>query len=159
MVARARNDRDVGKGTDRRPVTGEAAGHALVDAGHRVERVVACGGVALGAGRRSRDVIGRFAPGADVACEGGRGRVAARAVAAGRVDRVVLGGAVIALSAHGGAHHHAQVLRALVTGLAAADAAGATDGRVAGGGERRCIDARGAELEATGVDVGRAVAT
>src|SRR6516162_9150273 len=135
----------------------QAARHALVDAGHRVACVVSRVLVALGTGCRSWDVVCRLAIAAiEVAREGGRGGMAAAAVAGGRVGRVVLGRPVIALSAHGGADHHAEVLRALVTGLARRDRT--RHGGVARTIERRASDVGRAELEAARVDVASRVA-
>src|SRR5215470_11396439 len=68
------------------------------------------------------------------------------------MGRVVLDGPVIALSGHGGADQHPEVLRTLVTGLAGRGRR--RYGRVAGGIERRGVDVRRTELEAAGVDVG-----
>src|SRR5262250_168500 len=68
------------------------------------------------------------------------------------MGRVVLDRPVIALSGHRGADQHAEELRTLVTGLAGGGRR--RYGRVAGGIERRRIDVRRAELEATGVHVG-----
>jgi len=60
MVARRAHDGDVGEGRGYGGgVTGEALGHALVRAGHGVERVVAGRGVALRARRTGRDVVRR----------------------------------------------------------------------------------------------------
>src|SRR5215469_3402137 len=53
-ATRPADDGDVGERPDALTVTGEAAGHALVDAGDGVERVVARRGVALGAGQIGR---------------------------------------------------------------------------------------------------------
>src|SRR5215468_3657493 len=87
-----------GEGSSARTVTGEAAAHALVHAGDRVQRVVTGGGMALRTGSRGRDVVRRLAgPTVEIAQEGGRRRMAAAAVAARRVTRVVLDGPVIAL--------------------------------------------------------------
>src|SRR5215471_8628961 len=64
------------------------------------------------------------------------------------MGRVVLDRPIITLSGHGGADQHAEELRTLVTGLAGRG--GRRYGRVAGGVERRGVDVRRAELEATG---------
>src|SRR5215470_20128948 len=113
--------------------------------------------MALRTGSGGRDVIGRLTrTTVEIAQEGGRGRVAATAVAARRVTRVVLDGPVIALSGHRGADHHAEELRTLVTGLTGRDHH--SHRRVACTIERRGIDVRGAELEAPGVHVGGRVA-
>src|SRR5215470_5887405 len=80
-----------GKGPSARPVTGEAARHALVHTGDRVHRVVACGGMALRTGGGGRNVVGWLArTPVEITEEGGRRRVAATAVTRGRVSRVVL---------------------------------------------------------------------
>ena len=68
VVARRGDDGDVVEGRRHaRPMAGQAAGDALVGAGHGVDRVVARGRVALGAGCRGRDVVGRLAALGDVA--------------------------------------------------------------------------------------------
>src|SRR5215470_5038426 len=72
-----------GERSGARTVTGETARHALVHAGDRVQRVVTRGGMALRTGSRGRDVVGWLTrTPVEVAQEGGRGRVAAAAVAA-----------------------------------------------------------------------------
>src|SRR6516162_5670620 len=78
--------------------------------------------------------------------------MAATALTAGRVGRVVLDRPVIALSVHGGADHHAEVLRALVTGLTRRYHR--SHRRVACTVERWRGDACVAELEAAGVHIG-----
>src|SRR5215470_18304906 len=72
------------------------------------------------------------------------------------MGRVVLDRPVITLSGHGGADQHAEELRTLVTGLALRHHR--AHRRVAGGIERRGIDARRTELEAPGVHVASRVA-
>src|SRR6202030_4364091 len=58
VIAGRADDRDVGEGPgDRRTVASETPGHALVCAGDRVSRVIACGRMALGAGRRGWNVV------------------------------------------------------------------------------------------------------
>src|SRR4029077_15891391 len=74
-----------GERSGARSVTGETPGHALVRTGHRVERVVARRGMALGTGGGCRDVIGGLPAARDVARGGGRGRMTAVAVARGRM--------------------------------------------------------------------------
>src|ERR1700747_764750 len=113
-------------------MTAQTAGHALVRAGHRVDRVVARGGVALRTGRIRRNMVRGLA---DVAREGGRGRVTAVAVARGRMALVE--GCRGTRVARGGVrtNDHPEVLRTLVTGLAAGDAARTTGGGVARAGE------------------------
>src|SRR5262249_47407831 len=158
VVAWPADDRDrvgrwrSGEGASSCAVTTQAVGHALVDTGHRVQRVVTRGGMALRTGSRGRTVVRRLTgTTVQIGQEGGGRRMAATAVARGRVGRVVLDGSVIPLSGHGSADQHAEELRALVTGLAGRGRR--RYGRVAGGVERRCVDVRRAELEATGVHV------
>src|SRR4029077_18923850 len=75
-----------GERSGARSMAGETTGHALVDTGHRVERVVARGGVALGAGRGGREVVRRLASTPiEVAGEGRCRRVTAAALASRRV--------------------------------------------------------------------------
>src|SRR6516165_3440850 len=114
--------------------------------------------MALSTGCRGRDVVGRLGAGGDVTCEGRRRGMAAVAVATGRVVLVerCRGPRVTRRGVRAGGH--TEVLRALVTGLAAVDAARPSDRGVSGRRERRSIDARGAELEAPRVDVGGRVA-
>src|SRR5436190_20636219 len=89
VVARVGDDLDVGEGLrHRRAVAGEAPCYALVRPGDRVGRVVARGGVALGAGRRGRDVVRRLRVTGLVGREGRCRGVAAVAVAGGRVHLV-----------------------------------------------------------------------
>src|SRR6266478_6575580 len=57
VVAGRADHRDVDEGTDRRTMTGQTPGDALVRAGDGVERVVARGGVALRARRVGRNVV------------------------------------------------------------------------------------------------------
>src|ERR1700751_2158550 len=85
VVARARDHGDVGEGSDGRAVTRETAGYALMRARHRVERVVARGGVALCTGGGGRDVVRGLGTTCDVAREGRCRRVTAAAVTRGRV--------------------------------------------------------------------------
>src|SRR5215468_3829041 len=142
-----------GEGSSARTVTGEAAAHALVHTGDRVQCVVARGGVALRTGSRGRDVVRWLArPTVEVAQEGGRRRVTAAAVTRGRVRGVVLDRPVIALRGHRGADQHAEELRTLVTGLTRRHHRGYR--RVAGTIECRRIDVRRTELEASRVHVG-----
>src|SRR5215470_19044354 len=114
--------------------------------------------MALRTGSGGRDVIGRLTRTTiEIACEGGRRRMAAAAVAARRVTRIVLDRPVIALSGHGGADQHPEELRALVTGLTGGDCR--RHGGVTRDAEGRRIDARRTQLEASRVDVGDRVAT
>jgi len=158
VIARCGHDRDVGEGLrHRRTVAGEAPGHALVRAGDGVEREVARGRVALGAGRSGRNVIRRLAGRRQqVGRERGRRDVAVAAVAGGRMLRIQ-GGVRTGVSRRGrGADHHAQVLGAFVTARA-----GAHHGqrRMPCDVECRSGDARVAELEAAAarIDVARGV--
>jgi len=113
VVAWGRNHRDVDERPDRRTVARQAAGHALVDAGNGVERVVARRRMALATRRRGRNVVRRFERGTGGE---GHGVVTLTAVPARRVLRVerrvrsrVPGGGV-------GARVHAEEIGGLVTG-------------------------------------------
>src|SRR4029077_3243314 len=128
-----------GERSGARSVAGETTSHALVNAGDRVDRVVARGGVALGTGRGCRDVVRGLARTAiEVAGEGRCRGVTAAALASRRVARIecrrgtrVTGGGVRA-------GDHAEERRRLVALLAACDRGGY--GAVAGDTERRGID-------------------
>src|SRR5437660_367590 len=155
VVARVGDDRDVGEGLrHRRTVAGEAPRHALVGAGDGVGRVVARGGVALGARRAGRDVIRGLRVTGLIGREGRRRRMAAVAVAGRRVCFVE--GLRTGISPGGrAARNHAEIRRALVTGLTGGDPRGHRG--VAGDRERRSGQARAAELEATCIDIARRV--
>src|SRR5438067_5680633 len=83
VVARIGDEGDVAeRSVHRRAVAGEAARHALVGAGDRVERVVARGGVALRAGRAGRDMVRRLGASGLIGGKDGGGGVAAGAAVA-----------------------------------------------------------------------------
>jgi len=143
-----------------RAVAGEAPGHALVRAGHRVDGEVARGGVALRAGRRGRNVIRRLARGRQqVRRESRRRDVTVAAITRGRVLRVERRVGSRISCGGGAAGDHPQVGRRLVT-VAAPAHAGRGDRRVTRDGERRGRNVRGADLEAAATrgDVGSRVA-
>src|SRR5215469_792121 len=124
---------------------------------HDVGTVVTCRGVTLGAGRIGRNVVrGLRTTAVLIGREGRRRGVTAGAVTAGRVARVVLHRPVVALRAHGGAGHHAQVRCCLVAGLTGRHRT--RHGRVTCAGERRSRNVRRADVEAARVHVGRGVA-
>src|SRR5260370_481927 len=100
------------------------------------------------------EVLGGLAGGAKVAGKGGGGRVAAVAVPARRVELIQRRRTGVS-GRGGGARQHPQVGRALVTGLTGADRR--PHRRMARNTQCRARDARGAELEATGVHVRRGV--
>ena len=125
---------------------------------HDVHSVIAGSGVALGAGRIRRDVIRGLAAARHVGREGGRRRVAAVAVAAGRMALVECCRGTGVTRRRRSAGNHAEVRRGLVTGLAAADAARAADGGVTGDRQGGRGEARGSDMEAARVDVGGRVA-
>src|SRR4029077_18495466 len=114
--------------------------HVLVGAGDGVERVVARGGVALGARRGGRDVIRRLGRGRQqVGRERGRGHVAVAAVARGRV-RSEIAVRTRVRSGGGRTREHPEVGGGLVaarTGEAATGHGGVTGGRQRRGGEVR----------------------
>src|SRR5260370_908808 len=118
VITRGADQGDVDEGPDRRAVTGEAAGHALVRARDGVERVITRGRVALRALGAGRNVVRGFAAWGHVAekrrCRG----MAADAVARGRMDRVPRGRAGIAGRGRR-ADEHAAVRRGPATGLTA----------------------------------------
>ena len=133
-------------------VAGQAAGHALVGAGDRVERVVAARGVALRARRAGRDVVGGLArPRSALSAKRGRRGVAAVAVTAGRVALSKRVGPRVAGRWWRCSRASPGKARALVAGLAGRHrCCHRACGRQR---QRRDVDARGAELEAARVDV------
>src|SRR5215472_9958089 len=137
-AARPTDDGDVGERPDALTVTGEAARHALVDAGDGVERVVTRRGVALGAGRGGRDVIRGLAAGGHIRPEGRSGGMAAAAVARRRMYRIERRRGTRIAGAGVGAQDHAEVLGTLVAGLTRSD--GGRHGRVSRNSQRRRID-------------------
>src|SRR5206468_861383 len=155
VITGRRDQGDVGEGRrHRRSVAGQTPAHALVRAGDGVEREVTRRRVALGAHGGRGDVIGGLA-GAHITGKGRRGRVAAVAVAARRVELIQRSRTRI--SGRGrGAGEHADVGRALVTGRAGGDRR--RDGGVASDREGRSGDARRTELEAPGIHIRGAVA-
>src|SRR6266481_2980207 len=89
VIARGADDGDVGEGRrHRRTVTGETPAHALVRAGDGIHRIVARGGMALGARRRGRNVVRGLGVTGLVGREDGRGGVTAVTVAGGRVELI-----------------------------------------------------------------------
>jgi len=156
VIAGGADERDVDERPDRGTVTGQTPGHTLVGAGDGVEREVAHGRMALRAHRGSWNVIGGLRScRQQIRRESGCHHVAGAAVATGRVLGIVRGRTRVS-SGGRRARGHPYVGPALVTGCAGGDRR--RDGGVAGGREGRTGDARGAELEAAGVDVRGAVA-
>src|SRR3984893_11864342 len=93
VIAGRRDHGDVEEGrVHRRAVTAEAPGDALVRAGGGVEHVVARGRVALTVRRRGRNVLRGQGAGGLIFGKGRGGRVAADAVAAGRMLGIERGG-------------------------------------------------------------------
>src|SRR5439155_5332924 len=146
---------DVDGGPDRGTVTGETPAHTLVRAGDGIEREVARGGVALRARRVGRNMVRGLGAAGHIAGKGRRGRVAAVAVTTGRMDLVQRGRTRVSRGARA-AGDHPQVGCALVTGLTGGD--GRRHRGVACDAERGTRDARGAELEAARIHIGRGVA-
>src|SRR5215469_5211322 len=92
----------------------------------------------------------------EVTCEGRCRGVTAAALARGRVARIECGRGTRVAGGGVRAGEHAEVRRRLVALLAARDRG--CHGGVAGDSQRRRIDVRRTDVEATGVDVGGRVA-
>ncbi len=164
-IAVERPDGDVigGSGGDRnigerrrhgRPVTAEAVGHALMGAGHRVQRVVSCCGVALRACSRGWNVIGRFAGARDIDCEGRGGRMTAAAIP-GSWMAPVEGGRPRVTRGRPRARNHSLIRCRFMAGLT-----GGHRGShccVARYTQRGTVDAGRTDVEAAGIDVRRGV--
>src|SRR5215470_5503507 len=85
VVPRTRDHGDIRKRTNRWTMAAQAASHALVYTGHRVQCVVTRGGMALGTGCRGRNVVRGLGVAGPIGGEGRRRRMAAVAVAGRRM--------------------------------------------------------------------------